>query len=78
MAHLLEETRAPMSDDRRWPDVTIPIEHAATCDAVLCWRTATRVALDRDGKPFAICEVHRPFARFMFRLPSESEDSDGG
>jgi hypothetical protein len=56
-------------------DVTIPIEHAATCDVGLCWRVATRAALDPDGKPFAVCEVHRPFARFMVRL-SESEDSD--
>jgi hypothetical protein len=57
-------------------DVSIPIEHAATCDVMFCERIATRAALDGDGVPFALCEAHRPFARFMDRL-RESEDSDG-
>lgn len=54
--------------DRVLVDQSIPIEHAQPCDVAFCSRPATRVALDGDGRPFGLCEVHRPFAKFMDRL----------
>jgi hypothetical protein len=58
--------RDPLPESR---DVSVPIDHATTCQVMFCARVATRVAVDGDGYPFALCEAHRPFARFMGRAP---------
>jgi hypothetical protein len=56
-------------------DVSIPIEHDTTCDVALCSRPATRAALTGDGYPFALCEAHRPWAKFMDRVPDEVDEA---
>jgi hypothetical protein len=59
-------------------DVSIPIDHEQTCDVAFCARPASRAALDGDGRPFALCELHRPWAKFMDRLPTPDEVNEEG